>query len=165
MSKTRYRATHARRGFTLIEVMIVLAIVLALGTIVGLAVLSKRDDANVQLVKTDLSRLDGGLKWFYFNYNRYPTDEEGVAVLWDSETLDPELDETGWKAQLDKPLPEDRWGHEWMYMQQRDDDPTKYALWSVGPDGEDGTEDDIKAWSDDEDGEGASDIPMPPSGG
>jgi general secretion pathway protein G len=163
MSKQRFRG--ARGGFTLIEVMIVLAIVLALGTIVGIAVLSKRDEANVSLAKTDISRLEGGLKWFYFNYNRYPTDEEGLAVLWNSETLDPELDETTWKAQLDKPLTEDRWGHEWMYQQQRDDDPSTYALWSVGPDGEDGTEDDIKSWSDDDAGEGFSDIPMPPSGG
>lgn len=144
------RATRRRRGFTLIEVMIVLAIVLALGAIVSVAVLSRKDEANIQLAKTDLTNLEKGLKWFYFKYNRYPTDEEGLAVLWSAETLDPELDESQWSAQLEKPLVKDRWGHEWMYMQQRDDDPTKYALWSVGPDGEDGTEDDLKTWSEDD---------------
>lgn len=164
MAKRNSRARGARGGFTLIEVMIVLAIVLALGTIVGLAVLSKRDQANIDLAKTDMTRLDSGLKWYYFQYNRYPTDEEGLAVLWSSETLDPEIDESTWKAQLDKALPKDRWGHEWMYQQQRDDDPTKYALWSVGPDGEDGTEDDIKAWSDDEESDFGSDMPMPSGG-
>ncbi|KAA0216278.1 MAG: type II secretion system protein GspG [Leptolyngbya sp. PLA3] len=146
----RKRATSRRRGFTLIEVMIVLAIVLALGAIVSVAVLSRKDEANIQLAKTDLTNLEKGLKWFYFKYNRYPTDEEGLAVLWSAETLDPELDESQWSAQLEKPLAKDRWGHEWMYMQQRDDDPAKYALWSVGPDGEDGTEDDLKTWSEDD---------------
>lgn len=138
------------RGFTLIEVMIVLAIVLALAAIVSVAVLSRKDEANVKLCKTDLANLQTALKFFYLDYNRYPTDEEGLAVLWSPETLDPELDESTWKPQMEKPLPKDRWGHEWMYMQQRDDDPTKYALWSVGPDGQDGTDDDIKTWSEDE---------------
>lgn len=164
MANTNFRAARSRGGFTLIEVMIVLAIVLALGTIVGLAVLSKRDQANVDLAKTDMTRLDSGLKWFYFQYNRYPTDEEGLAVLWSSETLDPELDASTWKAQLDKALPKDRWGNEWMYQQQRDDDASKYALWSVGPDGEDGTDDDLKAWSDDEESGFGSDMPMPSGG-
>ncbi len=165
MLKVQSRAIHARGGFTLIEVMIVLAIVLALGSIVAVAVLSRRDDANLDLTKTDMTRLDQGLKWFYFEYNRYPTDEEGLAVLWSSETLDPELDASSWKSQLEAPLDKDRWGFEWMYMQQRDEDPTKYALWSVGPDGEDGTEDDLKAWSDDEsDGFGFDDMPAPSGG-
>ena len=150
MSNVEFRMVRTRGGFTLIEVMIVLAIVLALGTIVGLAVLKQRDKSNEQLAKTDIAVIESGLKWFYFEYNRYPTDEEGLAVLWSSETLDPELDETRWSSQLTEPLAKDRWGHEWMYMQERDDDPAKYALWSVGPDGEDGTDDDLKAWSDDD---------------
>jgi general secretion pathway protein G len=152
MSRNRkwYAVERRSGGFTLIEVMIVLAIVLALGAIVSVAVLSRRDQANVNLTKTDMNTLKAGLKWFRFEYNRYPTDEEGLAVLWSSETLDPELDESKWKAQLEEPLTKDRWDREWMYLQQSDNDPTRYALWSVGPDGEDGTEDDLKAWADDE---------------
>lgn len=168
-NSSRRMIRRMARGFTLIEVMIVLAIVLALGAIVSVAVLSRRDEANIQLAKTDLTNLEKGLKWFYFQYNRYPTDEEGLAVLWSSETLDPELDQSTWKAQMEKPLSKDRWGHEWMYMQQRDDDPTKYALWSVGPDGEDGTEDDLKTWSEDDEmgsdfGFGEGDLPSSGSG-
>jgi general secretion pathway protein G len=166
MVNVKRRAAGARGGFTLIEVMIVLAIVLALGTIVGLAVLKQKKKADVQLTQTDMTRLEAGLKWFYFEYNRYPTDEEGLAVLWSSETLDPELDESGWESQLEKPLAKDRWGFEWMYQQERDDDPSKYALWSVGPDGEDGTDDDLKAWSDGEtDDFGFEDMPAPSDGG
>ncbi len=152
--KKWYAVRRVSRGFTLIEVMIVLAIVLALGAIVSVAVLSRRDQANVNLTKTDLNTLKAGLKWFRFEYNRYPTDEEGLAVLWSSETLDPELDESKWKSQLEEPLPKDRWGREWMYMQQSEKDPARYSLWSVGPDGEDGTEDDLKAWTDDDDTSG-----------
>lgn len=155
-----------RSGFTLIEVMIVLAIVLALGAIVSVAVLSRRDQANVNLTKTDMNTLKAGLRWFRFEYNRYPTDEEGLAVLWSAETLDPELDESTWKAQLEEPLNKDRWGREWMYQQQSDNDAAKYALWSVGPDGEDGTDDDIKAFADsEEEGDFGFDAPPAGSGG
>jgi general secretion pathway protein G len=165
MMKVQSRAMNARSGFTLIEVMIVLAIVLALGSIVAVAVLSRRDEANVNLTKTDMTRLKQGLEWFQFQYNRFPTDEEGLAVLWSSETLDPELDASDWKAQLQEPLLKDRWGHEWMYQQERDEDPTKFALWSVGPDGEDGTDDDLKSWTDDNASGDFGFDDMPPSGG
>ncbi len=145
------RARRAvRRGFTLIEVLIVLAIVLALSAIVGVAVFSRQDDAKLQLAQTDMNTIKSGLRMFRFDMGRYPTEEEGIAVLWNSELLetDADVEESPWKGPyLQTPIPTDRWGNEWGYRGESEYGQD-YDLWSNGPDGEEDTEDDITSWSD-----------------
>ena len=138
---------RVRRGFTLIEVLIVLAIVLALGGIVGVAVLGRSDEAKVDLAKVDLNTLEAGLKQFRFDFNRWPTDDEGLAVLWNQERLDPDADPEQWRGYLEQPLASDRWGNEFGYTAESEfsEDASQYDLWSNGPDGEEGTDDDITA--------------------
>src|ERR1044071_6179778 len=85
---TPTRIPPMRRGaFTLIEVMIVIAIVLALMGLVGYAVMERRDEAKRDLAKIDLNNIRQGLKLFRFDFDRYPTDEEGIKVLWDKSAL------------------------------------------------------------------------------
>lgn len=164
------------RGFTLIEVMIVIAIVLALAAIVGVAVLGRRDQADVSLSTIKLKNLQSALKQFNFDFGRWPTEEEGVKVLWDKEALDPNADTskyltgTGVIGYMDEPTPVDQWGNEWGYrFPSIRGDETQYDLWSFGPNGEDedGEGDDITSWRrDDEDGDFGGDMmPPPPSGG
>jgi len=165
---------HSRRagGFTLIEVMIVIAIVLALSAIVGMAVLGRRDQADVSLTQAKLNTIKSTLKMFRMDYGRWPTEEEGVAVLWDKELLDPEADVAKYPAEtyLEEPVPVDQWGNEWGYrFPSMRDDETQYDLWSYGPNGEDedGEGDDITSWRKDDDEGGFDDglMPPPPSGG
>lgn len=138
----------SRAGFTLIEVMIVIAIVLALMGLVGVALFGQRDQAKKQMAEVDLKNVERGLKLFRLDYDRYPKDEEGLAVLWDKSKLDPEADQAKWKKYLESPLPQDRWSHDWQYKQvtTHSSDETMYDLWSMGPDGQDGTDDDICSW-------------------
>tara|TARA_Y100000815_G_scaffold112615_1_gene101417 strand:- start:126 stop:632 length:507 start_codon:yes stop_codon:yes gene_type:complete len=136
-----------RRGFTLIEVLIVLAIVLALSAIVGVALFQRQDDAQLQLAQTDMNTIERGMKMFRLDMGRFPTEEEGVAVLWDSELLDADAEETTWKGPyLEEPIPTDRWKNEWGYRAESEYG-RDYDLWSFGPDGEEDTEDDITSWS------------------
>lgn len=129
-----------RRGFTLIEVMIVIAIILALSGLVGVALFQRRDEAKVDLTKTDLKSLQRGLEDFRLHFDRYPTTEESITVLWDKSQLDdPELEDK-WKGYMSEALPKDRWGGEWGYEQLS---RTSYKIWSFGPDGEEDTDDDI----------------------
>lgn len=163
------RAVHrsARRAFSLIEVMIVIAIILAISGLVALAMFNRRDQAEASLGQVELNSLKQALAQFRLDYNRYPTDDEGLEVLWNKEKLDPEADQAAWSEYLTEPMPEDRWGNAWGYRQQSEEteDTSKFDLWSFGPDGEEGTEDDITSWSSAEaDGEGGTDLP-PPSGG
>ncbi len=161
------RRTRAR-GFTLIEVMIVIAIVLALTAIVGLAIFGRKEQADVSLAQTDINNMKSAMKLFRLDFNRWPTDEEGVRVLWDKAALDPESDETKWSKYLEEPLPEDRWGNEWGYRQISErEDESEYDLWSFGPNGEDenGEGDDITSWRKDLEEEDGGMLTPPSRGG
>jgi general secretion pathway protein G len=142
-------AVVRRRAFTLVEVIIVLAIVLLLSGLVGVAVMQRRGEARTDTVKIELNTIRNAMKLFYLDFDRYPTDEEGVAVLWDRNLLEGDEDETRrWKRYLDRPMPTDRWGSPWGYSQVSElGEESEYDLWSWGPDKQDGTDDDIHAFA------------------
>lgn len=155
MVPTSKRQVRTRAAFTLIEVMIVIAIILALSGLVGVAVFQQRERAKYQMAEIELKSIQQAMKHFRLAYDRWPTEEEGIAVLWDKEILDQEADQTAWTKLLDSPMPEDKWGNEWGYRPiSENGDESMFDLWSNGPDGEEGTEDDITSWSLEEDGEG-----------
>ncbi len=163
----------ARRGggFTLIEVMIVITIIVLLGAIVGISLFSQRDEAKVGIVTAQMQQIEAALKNFRFDFDRYPTDQEGLAVLWNKETLDQEAPQDKWKKYVEKPIATDGWGQPWGYRQASEHgDESTYDLWSNGPDKEEGTEDDITSWTDGGEGSGkmSSELPPPastPNGG
>jgi len=141
------------RAFTLIEVLIVLAIILMIAGLVSVSLFKRRDQADISHAKINLNTLRDGLDAFRFDFRRYPTDEEGLAVLWDKEKLDSEAESGTWSQYLRDPLPTDPWGNEWGYAQESesfepdDENATAvapYDLWCNGPDGEEGTDDDIR---------------------
>ncbi len=149
------RRTRTRRtGFTLIEVLIVLVIVLAIGGIVAVNLMPRRDQALKDTERVQLRMIEAALEQFYLDMGRYPTEEEGIAVLWDKTKIE---DETlqgkhmgNYFAQGKKNL-KDQWGNEYGYRPldaeaegTDESDGRKYELWSNGPDGEEGTDDDIK---------------------
>ncbi len=137
-----------RSGFTLIEVLIVIAIVVALSGLVGIALFSKQKEAKVGLAKTDLKTIESALKQFRVKFDRYPTDEEGVEVLWNKEKLDADADATKWTKELEKPMKADQWGTPWNYRQKSDHgDEDSFDLWSFGPDKQEGGDDDIVSWT------------------
>lgn len=140
------RSRRTRVAFTLIEVMIVIAIILAISGLVGVALFQQRDKAKDNLVRVQLRSLKAALDQFRLVYDRYPTDEEGLAVLWSDETLDPEAPEGSWTAFVEAPMARDQYGHEWVYIAEGDTREGYYDLFSVGRDGEEDTEDDISVW-------------------
>lgn len=141
MPTTIRRRRAARRGFTLIEVLIVIAIILALSGIVGVALFARRDEANRDLTKADMNTLRTAIMDFYRIYDRVPTEEEGLAVLWDRSMLTTEEDEERWSLFVQSPLPTDRWGEEWVYEERS---ATSFRVASRGPDREEETEDDLE---------------------
>jgi len=161
------RRWTARSAFTLIEVLIVIAIIVALTGLVGLALFSKQKEAKTGLAQADLNTISAAMKSFRLKYERWPTDTEGIEVLWNKEKLDPDADQSKWSKELQKPMPMDRWGEPWNYRpvsEHGDDD--EFDLWSNGPDKEEGTPDDIVSWDKTQDGaDGSSSTAPPPSGG
>lgn len=148
MNKRGRNRRAARRGFTLIEIMIVIGIVVALATIVGIAALSRGKDAKMDLCRVDMNTIRSAMELFQYDFDRWPTDEEGLQVLWDKSVLSADSDEKKWKGYLRQPMPNDRWGRPWGYRQVSEfGDEGQFDLWSFGPDGQEGTEDDITSWT------------------
>lgn len=137
----------SRGGFTLIEVMIVIVIVLALGGLAAYNLLGAKEDAEDKLAKIDMQTMQRALKEFRFEFGRYPTDEEGIEILWNKEKVTDEEEAKKWKKMLEKPMPNDRFGNQWGYRQKSEHgDEDTYDLWSYGRDKQEGTDDDIVSW-------------------
>lgn len=161
--KRREPMKLAGRGFTLIEVMIVILLILAIGGLVAYNLMGKKEQATTGIVKIQMQQIERALKDFHFTYDRFPTDEEGLRVLWDKEAMTDEEDLKKWTKLLEKPVPKDPWGNDWGYHQKSEHgDETTFDLWSIGPDKQEGTADDIVNWDADAEKNGT---PAPSSTG
>lgn len=160
------RGVRRRRGFTLTEVLIAIAIVVVLAGIVAVNVVGTRRASLVDVAGLEISAFQSAIEQFEIVFNRVPTDEEGLEVLWSSEALvtEDEADEQRWRAFIRTPKPNDPWGNPYNYRAESEYG-LDYDLWSNGADGEEGTEDDITNWSGVEDAEGmGGGMPLPPTG-
>jgi general secretion pathway protein G len=100
-------------GFTLIELMVVLAIIGVLAALIVPNVLGRADDARITAARTDVGNLVQALKLYKLDNQRFPTAEQGLNAL----TLKPTTEPVpgNWKPYLDK-LPSDPWGRPYQYL-------------------------------------------------
>jgi general secretion pathway protein G len=113
-SRVARGAVHAlQKGFTLIELMVVLVIIGLLAALIVPNVLDRADDARVTAAKTDVANLMQALKLYKLDNQRFPTGEQGLQALVAKPTASPIP--PNWKPYLDK-LPNDPWGRSYQYM-------------------------------------------------
>ena len=103
------------RAFTLIEVMVVVAILAVLAALIVPKVMSRPDEARVVAARQDIGSLLQALKLYRLDNLRYPSTEQGLAALVTRPTLAPVP--PNWKpgGYLER-LPRDPWGHPYQYL-------------------------------------------------
>lgn len=140
MKKTLPIAARAA-GFTLFEIMLVLAIIAVL---VGSAIFlvgGNVEVAKLQRVDADFQTINGQLKTYQMmNYN-FPTTAQGLNALKERPTSEPKP--RRW-VQLLKEIPLDPWGNPYQYRSPGAKSKTGFDLWTFGPDGVPDTEDDVR---------------------
>jgi general secretion pathway protein G len=129
----RDRAPQATAGFTLLEMLIVLVIIGLLAGLVGPRLLDRLDSSKVTTTETQVRMLKTALDTMRLDIGRYPTTEEGLAMLMNA-PVDPEL-RARWRGPyLDGAMPDDAWGHPFHYVFSGQGNPP-FALFSYGADG------------------------------
>lgn len=140
----RGAARAVSRGFTLIELMVVLVIIGLLAALIVPNVLERADDARVTAAKTDVSNLMQALKLYRLDNQRYPTAEQGLSALVAKPTASPVP--PNWKPYLEK-LPNDPWQQPYQYVNPGVKGTVD--VFSFGADGQSGGEGkdaDIGSW-------------------
>jgi general secretion pathway protein G len=132
------------RGFTLIELMVVLVIIGILAALIVPNVLDRADDARVTAARTDISNISQALKLYRLDNLRYPTTTQGLKALINRPSDEPLP--TNWKACLDK-LPNDPWGHPYQYLNPgMKGEVDVYSYGADGQPGGEGKNADIGSW-------------------
>ncbi len=132
------------QGFTLLEVMVVVVIIGILASMVVPNLLGSQDKASMQKAVSDVTALETSLSLYKMDNYDYPSTEQGLEALVDQTDIEPEprrFPEDGYI----KRLPKDPWGNEYILLNPGEQG--KMDVFSAGPDGEAGTEDDIGNWN------------------
>lgn len=145
LATSRRPLRHAlQKGFTLIELMVVLVIIGVLAALIVPNVLDRADDARVTAAKTDIGNLMQALKLYKLDNQRFPSAEQGLQALLTKPSTGPAP--ANWRPYVEK-LPNDPWGRPYVYMNPGI--KGEVDVLSLGADGQSGGEGnnaDIGSW-------------------
>lgn len=136
-----------QQGFTLLEIMIVIAIIAMVAGMIVPNLMGETDHAKIQSTAVEIRTLESTLDLYKLKAGQYPTTEQGLEALVSMPEIEPmprNYPENGFL----KKVPVDKWGNEYQLVSPGE--MGQYDLFSMGPDGEAGTEDDIGNWNVDE---------------
>ncbi len=146
MNRNPHRSRSSLRGFTLVELLIVMIIIALLSAIVGPKLFRHVGESQQRAAKAQIQQLGSSLDLYRLDVGRYPTTEQGLQVLW----IKPEDESDGqkWKGPyLPKPVEKDPWKN--LYVYKSPGDHGEYDLSSLGADGKEGGEGDnadVNSW-------------------
>ena len=125
-----------QRGFTLIEVMVVVVILGILGAIIVPNIIGKPEEARVEAAKIQMQNVAASLDFYRIDNSTYPSSEQGLDALISEPSGYPEPRKWGPEPYLNK-LPEDPWGEPFLYVSEG---PRHFELISFGADRREGGE-------------------------
>lgn len=132
------------QGFSLIEVMVVLLIIGIMASMVAPQILGNQEEAQLKKAAVDIQQLESALEMYKLKSNTFPTTEQGLDALVSAPNIDP-VPRNYPEGGFIKRLPEDPWGNPYQLLSPGE--MGTIDIFSNGPDGEPGTEDDIGNWN------------------
>jgi general secretion pathway protein G len=132
--KIRSRSrNNGERGFTLVEILVVITIIALIMSLVGPRVLNYLTESKVKAAKIQMQSFSSALDLLYLDAGRYPSSAEGLAVL-----VKPTSAMAGWNGPYLKGgnVPNDPWGKPYLYRSPTE--RAKYEIMSYGADGQEG---------------------------
>ena len=130
-------AKGAAKGFSLLEIMVTITIMTMIMGAVGVGVMGYLDKSKIKQAKIDIGTISNALDLYKTEFGRYPDSDDGLSRLVEEKIL------------KEKKVPQDPWGNEYVYIYPGSNNEDAFDLYSFGPDGKEGGNDDITNWEDD----------------
>lgn len=140
---------HAKRkqrqsGFTLLEIMVVIVILGVLASMVAPNIIGNKDKADRQKAVSDIVAMENALDMYKLENNFYPTTQQGLEALVNKPSGNPEPKSYRDNGYIRR-LPKDPWGNDYLMLSPGENGPLD--IFSAGPDGQAGTDDDTGNWN------------------
>lgn len=132
------------QGFTLVEMLLVVAIIGVLAALIVPKIANRGEDARIAAAKADIHSIGTALDMFEVDTGHYPQGKSGLQDL-----LVQPRDTQNWKGPYIKDatgVPKDPWGHPYVYEFPGRHTANSYDLTSMGPSGKLGSDDNIANW-------------------
>jgi general secretion pathway protein G len=139
----------SNKGFSLIEILVVVVILGILVAMVAPSLIGETDKARITRVKADIAQIESALQRYQLDNGHLPSMEQGLEALVHKPSGDPEPRNYPPQGYLQR-LPKDPWGNPYVYVYPGEHG--LYDVYSLGADGEDGGEGinaDIGNWDED----------------
>ena len=135
---------NGRRGFTLIEMLLVVTIIGILAAIVVPKLVGRGEDAKIKATAVQITAFKTALGTFEVDNGYFPKGQNGLQDL-----IQQPRDAQNWHGPyLDSDaVPKDQWGRDFIYVCPGKHNATSFDIMSAGPDGQAGTDDDITNWT------------------
>lgn len=134
---------NLRQGFTMIEIMLVLLIMVSIAALGVVTFNGVQNTAKIQMAEAKVQDIAKAVELFNVTIGRYPSTDEGIDALLSCPSSISNPDK--W-TQLIKTIPVDPWDNPFQYQYPSSHDSNGFDIWSCGPDGISGTDDDITNW-------------------
>ncbi len=122
-----------QKGFSLIEIMVVLVIIGLLASIIGPRILGTAEDARKKKVLADFANIETALKLYKLDNYVYPSTEQGLIALVEESSIAPTPKNFKSGGYMEK-LPKDPWGNDYIYLAPGDHGD--FDIYSLGADGQ-----------------------------